>query len=140
MKRPMGRMITLLGRKSQRCIGEALRKHSLTAAEEPFFMSLQHHDGATQEELTALVCVDKAATARAVKSLEDKGILFRTQDEHDRRQNRVFLTEKGKGLTAAVNEELRRFNRLLTLDIDPERLELVYQTLLQIEKNLEREM
>lgn len=60
MKRPMGRMITLLGRKSQRCIGEALRKHGLTAAEEPFFMSLQHHDGATQEELTALVCVDKA--------------------------------------------------------------------------------
>lgn len=96
MKRPMGRMITLLGRKSQRCIGEALRKHGLTAAEEPFFMSLQHHDGATQEELTALVCVDKAATARAVKSLEDKGILFRTQDEHDRRQNRVCLTEKGK--------------------------------------------
>lgn len=34
-------------------------------------MALQNHEGMTQDELTSIVCVDKAATARAVKSLEE---------------------------------------------------------------------
>lgn len=140
MKNNMGRMITRLGRKSQRYIGNALRKYEITAAEQPFFMALQHHDGATQEELTSIVCVDKAATARAVKSMEEKGLLFRVQDENDRRQNRVHLTERGKALISAVNGELQNFNRQLTLDIDPEQLELVREILLQMERNLEEEM
>ena len=111
-------------------------KDDLSVAEQPFFMALQCREGVTQEELTAMVCVDKAATARAVRSLEEKGFLRREQDESDRRQNRLYPTEQADELAVYVRDELMRFNRLLTKGIDPEALETVQDVLRQMEQNL----
>lgn len=135
MSKHIARSITLLARKSQIYIGNALGKYGLTAAEEPFFMALLHHEGATQEELTALVCVDKAATARAVRSLEEKGYLVRVQDARDRRQNRVYPTDLAKRLGPEVHAELLRLNGRLTQGIAPEELETVRAALARMEEN-----
>lgn len=138
MDRNIARMITLLARKSQSYIGGALSKYDLTAAEQPFFMALQRYEGVTQEELTAMVCVDKAATARAVKSLEEKGFLIRIQDQNDRRQNLVYPTDKARQLGSAVKSELLHFNDLLTDGIDPQNLEQVFAALLKMEENFSK--
>lgn len=135
MDKTIGRMITLLARKSQSYIGSALNKYNLTTAEQPFFMALQHYEGITQEELTAIVCVDKAATARVVKSLEEKGYLTRVRDEHDKRQNRIYPTAKTRELGSVVKKELLHFNDLLTQGIDEQSLNLVYAALQKMEAN-----
>lgn len=135
MDTSIARMITLLARKSQSYIGSALSKYNITAAEQPFFMAIQHHKGITQEELTALVCVDKAATARAVKSLEEKGFLVRVQDEQDRRQNRIYSTDTAAQLAEDVRSELLRFNELLTQGITPEEIDILFTGLQKMEKN-----
>lgn len=128
-------MITLLARKSQSYIGSALGKYNLSAAEQPFFMALQRYEGATQEELTAIVCVDKAATARAVKSLEEKGYLIRVQDKQDRRQNRIYPSDTANRLADAVRSELLHFNDLLTQGIDPQDLDIIFAGLQKMEEN-----
>ena len=135
MDKSIARMSTLLARKSQSYIGSALSKYNITAAEQPFFMAIQHHKGITQEELTAIVCVDKAATARAVRSLEEKGFLVREQDEHDRRQNRIYATDMTMNLAGAVSKELLQFNELLTQGISPEDIEVIFSGLQKMEKN-----
>lgn len=135
MNENIARMIVLLARKSQLYIGNALKKYDLTAAEQPFFMALQHYEGVTQEELTALVCVDKSATARAVKSLEKKGYLIRVQDEQDRRQNRIYPTAITRRLGPAVREELLHFNDLLIRNIHSQDLDRVLAALSQMEEN-----
>lgn len=136
MNRTIARMITLLARKSQGYIGWALGKYQITAAEQPFFMAVQDRAGMTQEELTALVCVDKAATARAVKSLEEKGYLTRAQDPQDRRQNRIYPTDAAQQIAEAVRDELHRFNALLTQGIDAQSLDVVSAALEKMEENL----
>lgn len=136
MAKTIARMITLLARKSQGYIGNALRKYNITAAEQPFFMALRSREGVTQEELTAIVCVDKAATARAVKSLEEKGYLMRMQDPQDRRQNLLYPTPLAKQRMDAVRDELHQFNALLTQGIDPKSLEMVSAALQRMEENL----
>lgn len=135
MDKSIVRMITLLARRSQIYIGNTLSKYNLTAAEQPFFMALQHYEGVTQEELTAIVCVDKAVTTRAVRSLEKKGYLVRIQDKNDKRQNRIYPTEMTKQLGPAVREELLHFNDLLTKEIDAQSVDLLYAALLKMEEN-----
>lgn len=135
MNKSIARMLTLLARKSQIYIGRILSKYNLTAAEQPFFMALHHNEGITQEELTELVCVDKSATARAVKSLEEKGYLVRKQDERDRRNNRIYLTNSAKELVFSVKSELHRFNELLINGISPQNLDIIYESLLKMEEN-----
>lgn len=135
MKNKITRMITLLARKSQMCIGNVLSKYNLTAAEQPFFMALQHNEGITQEELTAIVCVDKAATTRAVKSLEEKGYLIRKQDERDRRQNRIYATTQAKQISGMVRKELLHLNDMVTQDIGLEEIDFLYNALLKMDEN-----
>ncbi|UWV47717.1 MarR family winged helix-turn-helix transcriptional regulator [Acetivibrio thermocellus] len=138
LNKSIGRLINLLARKSQMYLGKVLSQYNLTAAEEPFFMALQNREGITQEELTSIVCVDKAATARAVRSLEEKGYLLRIQDEKDKRQNRVYPTEKAKQIGQEVRTELMKFNKLLTRNIKEEDLDRLYSLLLQMEENMNK--
>ena len=48
----------------------------ISVGEEPYFMVLAQNDGLTQDELTKIVKVDKAATARRIRSLEKKKLFF----------------------------------------------------------------
>lgn len=136
MKKSIARMINLLARKSQSYIGNALCKYNLTAAEQPFFMALQHYEGITQEELTAIVCVDKAVTTRVVKSLEKKGYLVRMQDQEDRRQNRIYPTDITRQMGETVRKELLGFDEVLTRGISQQDLDIVYTVLLKMRENL----
>lgn len=137
MDRSTLRMITLLARKSQMYIGAAFKhKYNISVAEQPFFMALQKCEGATQEELTEMVCVDKAVTTRVVKTLEEKGFLIREKDMKDRRQNRIYPTPMTRKLETAVQKELLTFNDAVTRGISKEELEIVQKALAKMEANL----
>lgn len=132
----VGKVLNSLARKCQGTVGSALRQYDITAAEEPFLMALLHHEGLTQEELTAIVGVDKAATARAVKALEEKGYLTRVQDARDKRQNRVYATCRAEEVGPAVREELMQMNETLTRGFSEEEVALAHALLKRMEENL----
>ena len=136
MEGSVTKRIIFMARRTQLCIGERLSKLGITAAEEPFFMAIQRNAGATQEELTALVGVDKAATARAIRSLENKGYLVRKQDDKDRRQNRVYPTAAVLGIGDSLHQELLRLNDELVSGLSEEQLQVLSEALSVIEDNL----
>lgn len=136
MKDSITKHLIFVARKAQLRISSRLSPFGITAAEEPFFMAIQHHAGATQEELTALVGVDKAATARALASLERKGFLTRRQDEKDRRQNRIYASPAALALGGRVHAELLDLNRELLDGISEEDQALLYRALQTVERNL----
>ena len=131
----VGRVLTRLARKCQIAVGNALQQYNLTAAEEPFLMAILNNEGFSQEALTAYVGVDKAATARAVRSLEDKGLLTRVQDPRDKRQNRVYPTKKAKEVGPLVKKELSRINLALTQGLSREEDDRIYALLMRIDEN-----
>jgi len=73
-----------------------LDDHTLGGGRYSFLFYLYHHNGATQDEISKDIEIDKASTARALRKLENGGFILRKTDEHDRRINHVFLTEKGQ--------------------------------------------
>lgn len=136
MEGSITKRIFFMARRMQLCIGERLSKFQITAAEEPFFMAIQHNAGATQEDLTAFVGVDKAATARAIRSLESKGYLVRKQDETDRRQNRVYPTDAVWKIGDALHNELLCLNAELVKGLSEEQMQVLSEALFVIEENL----
>ena len=127
-----------VSRKAQTCVGSVVRKYHITIAEEPFFMAIQSHDGATQEELTALVGVDKAMTTRVIHSLEHKGLVKRVQDEKDKRQNRIYKTEKADEISESVRNDLLRLNQSFTEGISRKDMESFMRTLAVLDANISR--
>jgi len=116
-----------VSRKAQICVGAVVKKYNITVAEEPFFMAINSHDGATQEELTALVGVDKAMTTRVIHSLESKGLVKRVQDTKDKRQNKIYKTDK---------VDLLHLNQIFTAGIGNDDLDIFMRTLAVLEKNI----
>lgn len=136
MESSITKRIIFMARKMQLCIGDRLAKFEITATEEPFFMAIQRHEGATQEDLTAFVGVDKAVTTRAIRSLENKGYLVRKQDDKDRRQNRVYPTEAMFSIGDLLHNELLCLNDELVKGLSEEQLQVLSEDLSVIEGNL----
>ena len=65
-------------------LNNELEKVDITATELMYLGSLYKKDGITQDELVREYCIDKAATARTIQSMEKKGLVYRKADEVDK--------------------------------------------------------
>ena len=132
----LSRDLLRVSRKAQICVGAVVKKYNITVAEEPFFMAIKSHDGATQEELTALVGVDKAMTTRVIHSLESKGLVKRVQDTKDKRQNKIYKTDEVNEIREIVLKDLLHLNQIFTAGIGNDDLDIFMRTLAVLEKNI----
>ncbi|WP_415875180.1 MarR family winged helix-turn-helix transcriptional regulator [Clostridium sp.] len=129
MKRNLGCLMSILHRQSQIYINCSLKKFNISSAEYAFLMYLYKNNGATQDELSSYLYIDKSATARAIKSLEEKGYVIKNKDDLDKRYNRVYLTNKAITYKDKIREAVWGWNKLLTKDIDPAALDLILSSL-----------
>ena len=97
---------------------------------------LWHKDGQTQQDLSNVVNTEKTGITRIIDSMEKLDLVVRVPDRIDRRQNLIYLTNKGKRL----QEELMRIYKDVSLEIqegiDPEQLDIFRQVLTRIHNNL----
>lgn len=136
LRRNLSKDLLRISRKAHLCAGKFVEKYHLSIAEEPFFMAITYYDGATQEELTEVVGVDKAMTTRVIRSLEQKGFVKKISDTKDRRCNRIYQTEKMKEITGSVTKELHLLDQQFTAGIEEDVLDVFIQTLFILEKNI----
>ncbi|WP_459128786.1 MarR family winged helix-turn-helix transcriptional regulator [Guggenheimella bovis] len=61
-----------------------------------YLLYLQQNDGSNQYDISRDLFIDKTTVAKALKKMEDSGIISRRTDAHDKRKVNVHLTAKGK--------------------------------------------
>lgn len=71
-----------------------LKETDISPSETMYLGFLYQHDGATQDDLVKAFSVDKAAIARTVQQMEEKGFIIRKTDFKDKRAKCIFLTDK----------------------------------------------
>ena len=98
----------IVRRRIQSLVVEALVDLGLTYAEISLLLMLYDREGCNQEDMTALLHVDKAALTRVIKKLETKGFLCRKQDALDRRLKRLYLTDEGKKHESRIKENVNK--------------------------------
>ena len=121
----IGRMVSILHRQAQVYFNYTLKEFNITSAEYAFLLYLYRQDGLTQEELSSYLYIDKAATHRAVKSLEKKGYVTITKDHLDRRCNRVNPSAKALELKDEIRQRVWRWSDFLSEDLTPETVDII---------------
>lgn len=129
MEKSIGRLVSILHRQAQIYINYALKEFNITSAEYAFLLYLYRRDGITQDELSSYLYINKAATARAIQSLEKKGYIRRNKDSEDRRCNRVYLTEQAKACKEQIRIRIWKWSQFLTEEMDEETKDLVISEL-----------
>jgi DNA-binding MarR family transcriptional regulator len=137
MNKSVGRLVSILYRKNQVYLNQALKPLDITATEMSSLLCLYHSDGVTQDEMSHYLLIDKAAISRAIVSLLDKGLIIKEKDDIDKRANRIYLSIKGKQLETSIRSILKDWNDLLIEDIDPKDVETMFHVLEKMVLRLE---
>ena len=104
--RELGRAVTCLHRSRSKFMGERLREHGFSGAMYMILLHVDRHPGASQDSIANHMYIDKCNVARRTKKLEELGYIRRETDQADRRQNNLYLTEKGRELVPVIKTYL----------------------------------
>lgn len=139
MERRIGRLISILYRKSQIYLGQALKQYDVSSAEYPILIALKNKDGVTQEELSTHLHMDKSAVTRIIQTLVSKGFVLKNKDENDQRCNRVYLAQKGCEAQSQIDKALMSWNAILMMNMKEEKQDEIYALLMQMVDNVTQE-
>ena len=133
------RSLAYLYRRRKRYLGEHLRPYSLNGGMHNFITYLHRHPGQSQDALCSRFYVEKCTVSKRVKQLETLGYIRREVDENDRRQNKLYLTEKGEELVPIILKCLDDWSRQLTEGIDEENRDVILHAIEQMCENSSQE-
>lgn len=118
-----GFMSSQMVRLHKAILAEKLKAVGITYGQIGFIMQAMRYPGRSQDELSTVLSVDKAATARAVAKLVKQGLLYREENPENKRQKLVFPTEKAKEIREDLHRELMAANQLMLDGLSKEEAE-----------------
>ena len=125
----------VINRRSQAYVTELCKPWDLSYSEHIILMSLYTRSGCQQNELCKAIKADKALVARCVKTLEEKGFLFRKQSDQDRRVKYIYLTQKAWSLQETMEELLKTWVETLVQGIDEDALDKALEIMHAVAEN-----
>jgi len=114
----IGKQINILVRQFNLYLNRELSELNVSATEILYLASLYKEDGLTQDDLASEYVVDKAAVARTVSKMEDKGLITRKDNPKNRRQKQLFLTEKARKIKPELKKVQDQWLKIMTEDED----------------------
>lgn len=94
-------------------------------------------EGMTRTQLAHRCGVDRAQITRVIGELIEKDLVTELGSGANYRK-KCALSDKGRSVTAEVNALVTKINTFVSGDIPQERLEIFYETLIEICENLKK--
>lgn len=112
-----------------------------TGLKGPMYMlltTLDRFPGSNQDFMAQHIGIDKSGIARAARALEKLGYIRREIDDDNRRQYRMYLTEKGSELVPVIRGYLNEWGRMLTKGLSEQQVLEVIKLMEHMSKNAEQ--
>ena len=97
---------------------------------------LYRDDGLTQAELAKRLDLGRVSLGGIIDRLEAAGWVRRSQDENDRRANRVWLTDKVVDVRRQMQRRVDSLNEISLAGLDEHQIDALVDTLNVIKRNL----
>ena len=102
---------------------ERFRPLGLNSRQSVLLLQVCRNSGVKQDALSKAIFIDKSNITRQMAALEEAGLVTRCPDEEDRRQVRVFPTEKALVLLPEIRAGFREWREYLQEGLTEEELE-----------------
>jgi MarR family transcriptional regulator, organic hydroperoxide resistance regulator len=94
--------------------------------------------GTPATKIAPLMGLEPRSLTRLLKTLEERGAIYRQVDKRDKRSVRIYLTEEGKKGRERAKQTVLQLNEAVRAEIPEEKLEVFFEVLQSIGKILER--
>lgn len=137
-----GQSLFLLIRHTSKAFREKLNNsfaragHDITSEQWRLLKCLWQKDGQRQQDLADIAHKDKTCITRIIDSMEKRDLVVRIPDKLDRRQNLIYLTNKGKRLQEELMQIARKISEEAQQGVNPEDLDIFREVLTRLHDNL----
>ena len=97
-----------------------------------------HRGGTPATKIAPLMGLEARSLTRLLKSMEEKGLIYREADASDKRLVRIVLTREGKRKRERSKETVLRFNEAVREHVQKEKLNTFFEVLQDIQKIVEK--
>ncbi len=100
-------------------------------------LNIHSEEGTPATKIGPLMGLETRSLTRLLKSMEEKGLIFRLTDKHDRRSVRIFLTKAGKKNKEKARDTVLSFNSAIREKIPDEKLNVFFEVIQTIGRTIE---
>ncbi len=114
--------------------------HGMTRAQWVILIRLEHQPGLSQKELAEILEVEPITVARLIDRLEERGMVERRDDPHDRRIWRLHLCPPARPVLQDLAHERADMLRMVSAGLDPDMLQAVKSGLARMKANVDDDL
>jgi len=104
-------------------------EYDVTASTGFVLLNIDGEEGTPATKIAPLLGMESRSLTRMLKSIEEKGWVYREKDPVDGRSVRIFLTEVGKQKRELSRRAVREFNKKVRSLISEEKLNSFFEVL-----------
>lgn len=101
-------------------------------------LNIHSEDGTPATKIGPQMGLEARSLTRLLKSMEEKGLIYREADRNDKRLVRVYLTREGKRSKEKARETVLRFNEAIREEIPVQKLDVFFEVVQEINRMIER--
>lgn len=109
-------------------------KQNITTSIGFVLLNISSKDGTPATKIAPQMGLESRSLTRVLKSMEEKGLIYRQPDENDGRSVRIYMTELGKQKKEVSREVVLAFNQQVREKIPAEKLEVFFDVIEGINK------
>lgn len=101
-------------------------------------LNIHTDEGTPATKIAPMMGLEARSLTRLLKSMEEKGLIYRETDKNDKRSVRIRLTKEGRKNKEKAKNTVLRFNEVVREEIDEEKLNAFFDVLQKISVIVER--
>ncbi len=113
-------------------------KHEITMSMGFVLLNINSDEGTPATKIAPLMGLEARSLTRLLKSMEEKGLIYREADSSDKRLVRIVLTKLGKIKKERSRETVLTFNEAMRRQIEPEKLNIFFEVVQKINRAIEK--
>lgn len=109
-------------------------QHGITTSIGFVLLNIDPKEGSPATKIAPLLGLEARSLTRLLKSLEEKGLIYRKGDLQDKRSVRIFLTEEGLNKREISRQTARHFNQKVREKIPERELNTFFKVISKINR------
>jgi MarR family transcriptional regulator, organic hydroperoxide resistance regulator len=102
-------------------------------------LNIDAEEGTPATKIAPQMGLEPRSLTRLLKTLEERGAIYREVDKSDKRSVRIFLTEEGKKARERSRQTVLHFNEVIRKQIPEQKLNVFLEVIQQINKIIEKD-
>lgn len=121
-----------------RMYNQKAAKYGITTSIAFVLLNISSSEGTPATKIAPMLGLESRSLTRMLKSIEEKGLIYKAKDPKDGRSVRVYLTKLGYEKKGIAIETVRAFNNIVFKNISKEKLNVFFEVIGKINELIEQ--